>query len=305
MILIITHKTDFTADFVINKLNQRNIAYKRLNCEDILSESFSFKFNETQQYSLLEENNYTSVWFRRTKLTELTDVSEEEGLYVLNEVDSFLKNIFSTLSAKWLSKPNSIYQAENKFLQLKIAQEIGFLIPKTIVTNSKLELKKFYEENNKDIIIKPLSQTRIQQKENLSFIFTNKVPDNLINEIEDYVLTPCIFQENVLKSYEIRVTVVGDKLFASAVSSQDDKETKIDWRRKKLEFTEIKLPSDLEALCFLLLNKLNPDFGAFDLIKTTEWKYIFLEINPNGQWAWIEMQTGQNISNAIIDFLQN
>ncbi|MGC4104223.1 hypothetical protein [Ferruginibacter sp.] len=305
MILIVTHKTDFTADFVINKLNERSIAYKRLNCEDILSEFFTFNFNKTQHYSLLGENNFTSVWFRRTKLPVLSDVSEEEGLYVLNEVDSFLKNIFSTLPAKWLSKPNSVYQAENKFLQLKIAQDIGFLIPKTIVTNSKSELKKFYEENNKNIIIKPLSQTRIRQKESLSFIFTNKVPDKLITEIEDYVLTPCIFQENILKSYEIRVTIVGDKLFASAVNSQNDEETKIDWRRKKLKFIEIKLPSEVEALCFLLLNKLNLDFGAIDLIKTTDGKYIFLEINPNGQWAWIEMQTGQNISNAIIDFLQN
>ncbi|MFT3845303.1 MAG: hypothetical protein QM725_09635 [Lacibacter sp.] len=305
MILIVTHKTDFTADFVINKLNQRNIAYKRLNCEDILSEPFTVKFDQTHQYSILEENNFTSVWFRRTKLPELTDVTEEDGLYILNEIDSFLKNIFSTLPTKWLSKPSSVYQAENKLLQLKIAQEIGFLIPKTIVTNSKSELKKFYEENNKDIIVKPLSQTRIQQKENLSFIFTNKVPDKLINEIDDYVLTPCIFQENVLKSYEIRVTIVGNKLFAASVNSQSDEETKIDWRRKKLKFNEIKLPSDLESLCFRLLNKLNLEFGAIDLIKTAEGQYIFLEINPNGQWAWIEMQTGQNISNAIIDFLQN
>jgi glutathione synthase/RimK-type ligase-like ATP-grasp enzyme len=305
MILIVTHKTDYTADFVINKLNQRNIAYKRLNCEDILSEPFTFKFNETHHYSFLGETHFTSVWFRRTKLPELSDVSQEEGLYVLNEVDSFLKNIFTTLSAKWLSKPNAVYHAENKFLQLKLAQDIGFFIPKTMVTNSKSELKKFYEENNKDIIIKPLSQTRIQQKETLSFIFTNKVPDNLINEIENYVLTPCIFQENISKNYEIRVTIVGKKIFASSVNSQNDEETKIDWRRKKLKFSETKLPSDLEALCFRLLNSLNLDFGAIDLIKTTEGKYIFLEINPNGQWAWIEMQTGQNISDAIIDFLQN
>jgi glutathione synthase/RimK-type ligase-like ATP-grasp enzyme len=305
MILIVTHKTDFTADFVINKLNQRSIPYKRLNCEDILFEPFTFEFNKTPLYSLLGESVFTAVWFRRTKLPDLIDLSVEEGLYVLNEVDSFFKNIFSTLSAKWLSKPNSVYQAENKLLQLKIAQDIGFLIPKTIVTNSKSELKKFYEENNRNIITKPLSQTRVQQKETLSFIFTNKVPEKLINEIDDYVLTPCIFQENVLKSYEIRVTIVGDKLFAAAVNSQNDEETKIDWRRKKLSFSEIKLPSDLEALCFLLLNKLNIDFGAIDLIKTPEGKYIFLEINPNGQWAWIEMQTGQNISNAIIDFLQN
>jgi glutathione synthase/RimK-type ligase-like ATP-grasp enzyme len=305
MILIITHKTDFTADFVINKLNQRNIAYKRLNCEDILTEPFTFRFDEKHNYSLLGQDNFDSVWFRRIKLPELNDMSEEEGLYILNEVDSFLKNIFSTLTAKWLSQPDAVYNAENKFLQLKIAQELGFLIPKTIITNSKVELKHFYEDNNKDIIIKPLSQTRIQQKGNPSFIFTNKVPDKLINEIEEYALTPCIFQENIAKSYEIRVTIVGNKLFAASINSQSDEETKIDWRRKKLEFNKTKIPSDLEDLCFRLLKSLNLNFGAIDLIRTPAEKYVFLEINPNGQWAWIETQTGQNISDAIIDFLQN
>ena len=75
MILIVTHKTDFTADFVVNKLNQKNIAYKRLNCEDLLSESFSIKFDKTYHYSILGESNFTSVWFRRTKLPELADLS--------------------------------------------------------------------------------------------------------------------------------------------------------------------------------------------------------------------------------------
>ena len=71
MILIITHKTDFTADFVINKLNQRGIAYKRLNCEDIFKEDYSIKLNSDFTYSILGETSFKSVWFRRTKLPEI------------------------------------------------------------------------------------------------------------------------------------------------------------------------------------------------------------------------------------------
>lgn len=303
MILIITHKTDFTADFVINKLNQRNISYKRFNCEDIFLSSFTVKFNSKFQYSILNEVNYKSVWFRRTKLPEIKNLSGEERLYILNETDSFLKNLYSSLPAKWLSQPDSVYKAENKFLQLKTAQQIGFLIPETIITNSKSELKEFFNQNNENIIIKPISQTRIQYNESAAFIFTNPVTKKVIEEIEKYDLTPCIFQQNISKEYEVRATVVRDEVFAAAVYSQEDNETKTDWRKKKLKFVETTLPNEIKQLCVQLLKKLNLEFGAIDLIKTPEGKYVFLEINPNGQWAWIENQTGQKISEAIINFL--
>ena len=303
MILIITHKTDFTADFVINKLNNRNIYYKRLNCEDLFLNQYSIKFNNKFEYSILNVTNYKSVWFRRTKLPEIEDISEEERLYILNETDSFFNNLFSIIPANWLSQPDSVYKAENKLLQLKIAQEIGFNIPETIITNSKNELKNFYEENNRNIIIKPISQTRIQYRESLAFIFTNVVTKKIIDKIEEYDLTPCLFQKNIIKEYEIRVTVVDEEVFAAAVYSQDDEETKTDWRKKKLKFIETTLPFEIQQLCILILKKLQLKFGAIDLIKTPEGKFVFLEINPNGQWAWIESQTGQKISDAIINFL--
>lgn len=305
MILIITHKEDFTADFIINKLNQRNISYKRFNCEDLFQSPFSIKFNGKLEYSILNEHDYTSVWFRRTKLPELENLSGEELLYVLNETDSFFKNLFSSLPAKWLSQPSAVCNAENKLFQLKTAQQIGFKIPETIITNSKDELRKFYSENNENIIIKPISQTRIQYKESTQFIFTNAVPKDLIDEIEKYDLTPCIFQQNISKEYEVRTTVVGNDVFSAAVYSQEDNETKTDWRKKKLRFIETKLPNEVEQLCVQLLKKLNLEFGAIDLIKTPESEYVFLEINPNGQWAWIENQTGQKISESIINFLTN
>lgn len=303
MILIITHKTDFTADFVVNKINQREIAYRRLNCEDLLSSEFNIKFAEEFRYSILGESNYKSVWFRRTRLPEIKGLSKEETVYTLSELDGFFKNLFSILPAKWLSSPAAVYEAENKLLQLKTAQQLGFVIPKTLVTNSKEELKEFYRANNRDIIIKPISQTRISYQENSAFIFTNSVSQNLMEQIEQFDLTPCIFQTNIPKEYEIRATVIGEEVFAAAVYSQSDEETKVDWRRKRLKFVEIEMPPEIQNLCVRLLKELNLRFGAIDLIKTPSGEYVFLEINPNGQWVWIENQTGQKISDAIIEYL--
>jgi len=303
MILIITHKADFTADFVINKLNERNILYKRLNCEDIFKNDYSVELGTKFCYSLLNESKFDAVWFRRTRLPELSHLSNDVRQYILNEFESFLENLFSILNARWISIPFSVYRAENKLLQLAIAKEIGFKIPETLVTNSRHKLQSFFLEHNENVIIKPISQTRIIQGNEQGFIFTNLIPQEMISNLDKYDLTPCIYQKNIEKDYEVRVTVVGESIFAASVNSQEDSVTKIDWRKKKLKFSEIRLPSEIESLCRSLLKRLEINFGAIDLIKTPNDEYVFLEINPNGQWAWIEMQTGQLISDSIIDYL--
>jgi len=305
MILIITHKSDITADFVINKLNQKRINYKRFNCEDLLTSDLAFNFSDKLKYSILGESNYQSVWFRRTKLPQIEGLARDKALYLLNEADSLLRNMFAILPAKWLSAPSSVFNAENKLRQLKVAQEIGFAIPETLVTTSKEQLKKFFHDNHQDIIIKPIARTRVHSNENPSFIFTSIVSKGIIDEIEEYDLTPCLFQRNIPKEYEIRVTVVGSRVFAASVDSQSDLETKVDWRKKKLKFARVEIPERISEMCVQLLVELQLQFGAIDLIKTPDGKYIFLEINPNGQWVWIENETGQKISEAIIDFLTN
>lgn len=305
MILIITHKEDYTVDFVVNKLNKKGIQYKRLNCEDLINTNYSFDFNNDFTFSFDGVNNFKSVWFRRTKFPEITDLKQEEKHYILTEYDSLLKNIFATINAKWLSEPKFVYNAENKALQLKIAKKIGFNIPQTIITNEKEKIKEFYTTNNQDIIIKPLAHTRINYNNDVAFIFTNSVSQKIIDSIDEFDINPCIFQENVKKDYEIRVTVIDNKVFASSVYSQSNENTKNDWRKEKLEFNSVDIPKDVSDKCIYLLQELNINFGAIDIIKTPKGEYVFLEINPNGQWAWIEMQTGQKMSDEIIKFLKN
>ncbi|CAN5222457.1 hypothetical protein BH09BAC6_BH09BAC6_09280 [soil metagenome] len=303
MILIITFKEDYTADFIINKLNKKGIAYKRLNCEDILTYPYTLKFSDKSSLSLMGENHFEAVWFRRTKLPSLSEFSIAERIYLSGEIEAFIKNLFCLIEAKWVSDPFYVYKAENKFLQLREAAKLGFKIPDTLITNSKEELAEFYVAHERKIIVKPIAQTRINYSDDPQFIFTDAVTDNTMATIAEHDLTPCLFQENVSKLHELRVTVVGSKVFTAAVYSQKDSQTTIDWRRKKLPFHISELPVDIEQKCIKLVEVLQLKFGAIDLIKDKNGEYIFLEINPNGQWAWIESQTGMPISDAIIDEL--
>lgn len=303
MILIISHKADFTTDFLVNILNRRDIEYRRFNCEDIFSSEINIEINGGFIFSILGQDHYDSVWFRRTKFPTLDNEAIADRRYLLTEADALLKNIFAAVSAKWLSHPDVVYRAENKLYQLKSARSIGFAIPETLVTTSKEDLSAFYHENNGDVIIKPLSQTRLPSEKSPSFIFTNLVPPSLMDQLDSFDLTPCIFQRNIQKKFEVRVTVVGDNAFAASVDSQSSEQSKIDWRRERRSFERHELPAEVERLCVHLVKELGLGFGAIDLIYTPEGQYIFLEINPNGQWVWIEAETSLPISDAIIKYL--
>tara|TARA_R110000764_G_C11018774_1_gene383977 strand:+ start:1362 stop:2279 length:918 start_codon:yes stop_codon:yes gene_type:complete len=305
MILIVTHKNDFTVDFVIEKLNNRQIAYYRLNCEDIDEKGYTLKFGKNEDLQINKLKDISSVWFRRTKLPEVKISSESNRLFVLNDYDVFLSNLFSIIpSDKWMSKPHDINLAENKLYQLKKASQLGFTIPDSIITSRKEDLLTFAQKHNYQIIIKPISQGRIIEDNSFENIFTNVVRKEHFESIEKYDLTPCIFQECIEKKYEIRVTIVNGILFSAKVESQLNDKTKIDWRKEKLEFKKYELPKNISDKCLSLLEELNLNFGAIDLIKTMRDEYVFLEINPNGQWAWIEFDTGLPISDEIINFLQ-
>ena len=303
MILIITHKEDFTADYLIDKLNKKGIAYRRLNCEDLLGSRLELIFDPAPVFSILGCKAFHSVWFRRTKLPELPDLPLNERLYIQNEIESFLKGLFSIIDAKWLSDPFAVYKAEYKLLQLKVARQLGFVLPKTLLTNDVVKLKDFVAGNVNGTIIKPMDQTRFQDNGEARFIYTNELTLADLETISNEDLTPCIYQEKVPKQRELRVTIVADAVFAAATNSQDNPATKNDWRRDKTDFHPVELPLEIADLCKQLVRGLGLNFGAVDLIKTPDGQYIFLEINPNGQWAWIEVETGLPISDAIIDFL--
>ena len=110
----------------------------------------------------------------------------------------------------------------------------------------------------------------------------------------------------MIKDVEIRVTVVGDKVFAAEIHSQVNEEAKYDWRTvspRKIPHFVHKLPDEIETACVALTTMLGLNFSAIDLIKKPDGEYIFLEINSNGQWLWIEDITGLKIADAIAEAL--
>lgn len=314
-VLIITNKSDITSDFIVKRLKERNISFYRFNTEELSRSCFlTFDFqkdifilSDTILCKQLNIKEFTSVYFRRPELpvVNTSNLSNGEFQFLRNEFYYTLEGLYKILKdSYWVSPIYAIREAENKIYQLELAKSIGFSIPNSIVTNIYTDSLEFYNRNGANCIIKPIKSGLIDDKESPKVVFTNQLKGKLIKEQVE--LSPNFFQAHIKKSYDVRVTMVGEKAFAVLIDSQNNTETQIDWRRGEypLKHTKIELPGKILKQCITLLKILNLRFGAIDFILDTAGNFTFLEINPNGQWAWIEKRTGYEISNEIVNLLE-
>jgi glutathione synthase/RimK-type ligase-like ATP-grasp enzyme len=301
MILIVTNRQDQTADYLIVELKKRGADFIRFNTEDyprlvkiswgIGNNGVNGQFEFTKSIVKFEE--ITSIWFRRpvSPIPDSNIMDSEERAFVVDESRAAIEGIWRTLNCFWVSHPDALRRAEDKLLQLKLAHEIGFNIYPTLLTNAPQSVLEFYQSQSNDIIYKPLRHGRLERKERTGLIFTNRVKPEHILSIQRVNLSPSLFQRYVHKQVELRVTVIGEKVFTVEIHSQENVATVDDWRKvgsEKLLHELHELPTEIEMKCKLLVRKLDLEFGAIDMILTPEGKYVFLEINPNGQWAWIQ-----------------
>lgn len=315
-VLLITNTTDFTCDYVVRSLNKIGADYYRLNTDEIgraVFLTFDFAYDIFTLYDrpkqlTIDILSFHSVYFRRPEFPKFSEenITYEERQFMQLEVRQTLEGLYKILrQAYWISDIDAIRKAENKIYQQLLAKEIGFQIPKGIITNHPDDFHKFVESNKGDSIIKPIYSGQIGWPEMQNVVFTSKLDSK--PQSQQIELCPSYLQEEIEKRYDVRVTVIGDKIFAARIDSQSNQETKTDWRvgENILPHEAISLPESIKKKCIELLRKLNLQFGAIDFIETPRGEYIFLEINPNGQWAWIETQTGMLISDTIAKQLVN
>ncbi|NCN07086.1 hypothetical protein GW933_00170 [Candidatus Falkowbacteria bacterium] len=206
---------------------------------------------------------------------------------------------------KWIDDPIVIDRAENKIFQLTLAEKAGLLLPDTLITSDPDRIRKFYVDTSGDLVVKLLGSSPMVNE----VIFTNVVTPEYMVKIDSVKMSPSIFQRRILKAYELRITIVGDKIFPIKIYSQGDEQLELDWRRKpklndfeaKMELTS--LPSEVEKKLVSFMKLIGLRFGCIDMIVTPDGEYVFLEINPNGQWYFIQLRIEVEIAKAIATLL--
>ncbi len=307
--LIITHTEDYTTDLLVNYLNQQNLPYFRLNTDnfDFSNINISYEAGNLLINGINMKNVY-SIWYRRIKPPIALFEDQYTHYYFNQEFRVFLNNLFSILDVRWLSNPFNIEKAENKLLQLKTAQKLGLNIPPSLITCNLTDIENFIDKHG-ETIIKPLYDNSFSNQSGSYHIYTNVITKQHISKFKKeekvFAPLPSIIQKRINKKLDIRVTIIGEKVFAAAVNPNLHNTQILDWRNKGLRFTNYKLPKELSKKLVEMVADLGLAFGAIDIVLSDTNDHYFLEINPNGQWGWLELENDLPISEAISHFLYN
>ncbi|MFW0837389.1 MAG: hypothetical protein ACKKL5_00100 [Candidatus Komeilibacteria bacterium] len=306
MILIIGNDrdgTDKVYDFINSESDQRVVKYDARSCLDTDFITISFEDNEMtlnvkNANEVISSEEIDKVWFWKPILPKgLRSVEpHEDAVYIHRQFIALWRAIpFILRDAKMFNGYIESLIAENKPYQLSLASDLGFKIPRTLMTSDPESLEKMWESSDDELIIKTLSSTLSDKH----VLFAHKLDESLYEQRDRIRSSPSIFQQLVDKVYDMRVTIVGDLVFAVKVVT----EKKLDWRSGKMDLEVINLPDEIAQMCVQLVKSLKLNYGSIDLSLDKKGNYYFLEINPNGQYRFVEEKTSLPISAAIAQYI--
>ena len=318
MILVVTSPDDRTASVVVDKLRHRGADVRRFNPADFPSQaSLSLSFDDAgRSFAALcadgeriDLRRLDAVWFRRPEAPVPHDEIRDPPMrrYLAEDCAQYVHDVWNSLHCLCVpAVPLVLARAELKASQLEVARTLGFEVPPTLVSNDPDEFLEFYRRHNGRIISKLCGPPFNRHFGEQLGRYTEMVSPRDAGHAASIRFAPVIFQAYVQKRVELRITVVGRRVFAAEIHSQASRRTRTDWRRYDLANTPHRphdLPRDVERRCVQLVERLGLCYGAIDMVLTPDGRYVFLEINPNGQFLWIEQMTDLPISDAIADLL--
>lgn len=320
-VLIVSTALDLATDAVVRVLAQRGVRATRWNTEDYPFESqLTADISphgvspscgwERSPADPMDLRDVTAVWYRRIRIPP-RPMGMDVGVYdfcLRESRAAILGTLLGALptSAKWMSPPTAMWAAEHKVFQLTMARQVGLEIPDTVVTNSAKQVRRAFDRFGGHMIAKPVRTGYVEVQGEPYAIFTSSVSAEDLIDATGADLSPVIYQPFIKKRCDVRVTIVGDSLFVAEIDSQGNAAARVDWRRTDdphLPHRRTTLPDAIAASIRQLMAQLGLTFGALDFIATPDGRFVFLEVNPNGQWLWLDDQLDFGISASVADWL--
>jgi ATP-GRASP peptide maturase of grasp-with-spasm system len=317
---------EVSTEFVIDWLKDWKVPFVRLNGEDIKTGHISVSLDRDGTTLLCKAENVAFnpalikvVWFRRwgsyaehfIQSQEIFADTQREGSqtntvravrHLIREFRTISHFIFDSLSsARWLSDP--VTGDINKLRALKLAAECQVDIPDTLVSNDRSELSSFIAKYDR-VITKPLSEGLICNLDNRSLAsYTSVADESMLAGSQNDRVFPTILQECLDKEYEIRSFYLDGRFYSMAIFSQSDEQTNVDFRRYQFKrpnrTVPYRLPDDLSSKLKTLMQKLGLETGSLDLVKTVDERFVFLEINPGGQFGMVSHPCNYHLEREV------
>jgi len=320
MILILTNSKDYSTNRVIDWISYFKQTYFRVNFEDAII-SFSINLSKTELIEIefdtgkkIDFSKINSFWYRRGNfiLNLFTHKNTEYSNELIDHLNMEWETIFTYLHRK-LEKSHHLGSFEtehiNKIEALSIAASIDIEIPQTLISNRKGNMKKFFSKVNDKCITKSISEIFSQIDD-----IENKILYSIISEVreEDFLISdnifPTLLQERIGRQFDLRIFYLDKKCYSMAIfntTTDDVVDIRDCLNYAKCRTVPYKIPSELNEKICILMNKLNLNTGSLDFVVTEDNRYIFLEVNPIGQYSFLSEDCNYYIDKKIAEYLKN
>ncbi|NCC18013.1 MAG: grasp-with-spasm system ATP-grasp peptide maturase [Bacteroidia bacterium] len=319
MILILTDENEPTTDLIIDWLIylkkdfvrfsfKNEIDIEKIYYNNDLGINAVFNINKENSKIKIDTKDITSYWYRRSDIAlHIPNLEKKDNItnllihYLKSEYGDALRILGFILNSK--NRINK-YSDNNisKVEELCFAKQCGLIIPDFIVCTDKVTLFHFFNKYGGNIITKTLGDPSTFFSLGFHW-FTNKV--NMSDVPDNFALS--FFQQMIEKKVELRIFYLHGKCYSSAIFSQKDKQTQIDFRhyneKTPNRVVPYNLPYDIEQKIVKLMNMSNLNSGSIDMILTPNNEYVFLEVNPIGQFEQVSFPCNYNLPKKIAEIL--
>jgi MvdD family ATP-grasp ribosomal peptide maturase len=317
--LIITHTTDNECvDKVTQALAERGARAFRLDT-DLFPTEIRISVHESNDGApritlsrdgdSVEVGELAGAWHRRLNIGGQIPATMDKQLRHASVLESqrTINGLLASLPCFVIDRLSRLRQAEHKQLQLRVARDVGLDVPRTLISNEPSAVRAFADECRGKIITKMMAAFAVYEEGLEKVVFTNPVSAKDLEDLDGLRYCPMTFQEHLEKAVELRTTVVGDRVFTAAVDSKLMDRARNDWRREgralMASWKPHDLPKDVEQKLLRLMDAFGLNYGAVDFVVTPDGRHVFLEINPAGEFFWLERDPGFPVSQAIADVM--
>lgn len=313
-VLVLTEECDLSADRVVAELGRRGVPVFRFDLgwfptgltADFELDGDCWSGVLRTPHRSVELAEVRSIWYRRPTAFRFPEgMSGPERQHAGWEARFGLGGVLASLPVLWVNHPGREADASYKPWQLVIAARCGLRVAKTRVTNDPKAIGRFAARFDNRIVVKALGSNAIFEAGGPKVAYTHPLSEADLSDLSGVELTTHLVQEWVDKACEVRLTAVGDQLFAAAIDA-DSAAARIDWRAdlNALTYRVIDVPEPVAAGVRAYLAAFELRYGAFDFAVTPAGEWIMFECNPGGQFGWIEGNTGLPITAALGDLLE-
>ena len=310
-VLILAGLKDIEIDAVAVRLNRRGSPFFRLNTFTIDCHQYSqsWAHGHARADALpFRVDEVTTVW-NRLPINIRGYVTKDDpppAAFVKEECFWFLQNIGALVPhARWINPPVEEERANCKVRQLSLAQKVGLRVPRTLLSNDPLKIRELANEVGTLVYKAIFHSGQITTGSDLA-VYTTELSASSLEHLSEIRTCPGFFQAKIAKRSDLRVIVIGDRIFPVRIKSQEHPLSQIDWRRAPFDEVDCEscsLPLEVCDGIRQMMAELGIVTAAMDFVEGTDGHLYFLEVNPGGRWLQFSARTVEPIAEALVDCL--